>query len=167
MNNPRADRTKMIHKFIPIKQRLYWWQNYLCIHIFPSSNRGSHSKSSIKTWWSNKWEQATFAKLFLKEGKRMEPLSTVPDANTSVPAQQGSVQNCGTSTSDHSWWSSNMEDSLPLLRCHKTGWNTTRRKSSSLFKVIQGNTAVQEEKWYYELYKREFQVWKLTMNCLS
>lgn len=161
MNNPRADRTKMIHKFIPYKQRLYWWQNYLCIHIFPSSNRGSHSKSSIKVCWS------VFVKLFLREGKRTEPLSTVPDANASVPAQRGSVQNCVTSTSDHGWWRSNMEDSLPLLTCHKTGWSTTRRKRSSLFKVIQGNRAVQGEKWCCELYKRELQVWKLTMNCLS
>lgn len=73
MNNPRADRTKMIHKFIPIKQRLYWQQNYLCIHIFPSSNRGSHSKSSIKVWWSNKWEQATFAKLFQRRERGWSP----------------------------------------------------------------------------------------------
>ena len=48
---------------------------------------------------------------------------------------------------------------LPAFAEMSEDWMEYERgKRSSLFKVIQGNRAEQQEKWCYELYKRELQV---------
>lgn len=77
-------------------------------------------------------------------------MNAVPDANTLIPALRGSVQCPVTATSD---------PRLAVLPARakmseasmEYDWT---RGSSSLFKMIQGNTTAQE-KSDYELYKRE------------